>query len=179
MEECKYQNQCKNFGKACFKCFNYNLYDSFKEIKPLQNKSSSRKEKKEGADFEKSGVKKYNQSIKISKDMARKQLASGALPFALGDMITEEELTSCIAEFKERGDLSSSGQKQITIKKEWLDKLKKEAVMMKKDYYFLPFCFKGSEDQYVVIDYNILLSYIQMIHFFIEKYKLENTEDLE
>jgi hypothetical protein len=173
-ENCKYKGECANYEKACFKCFNYNFYQNHKEVSGLRSRDLSRKEKKQGSTFENKGIIKYNKTIKKSKEIAQKQIASGALHFALGDMITEEELTSAIAEFKQRGELSSSGQKQITIKKDWLDKLKKEANIMKKDYYFLPFSFKESDDIYVVLDYDILLSYIQTIQILLSKIKHDN-----
>jgi hypothetical protein len=167
--DCKRYEECANADKSCFKCFSYSFFAPFKEIYSLQNKSSSRKQKKEGADFERRGVNKYNRAIEQGKKMARQQIASGAFSFALGDMVTEEEMTSSIAEFKERGELSAKGEKQITIKKQWLDKLEEEARMMKKDYFFLPFSFKDSQKEYVVISYDQLLSYIQTIHYLLQK----------
>jgi hypothetical protein len=162
---CKFQKECGNLNISCFKCFDYSLYKPLKTIKALSSKSKHVKSKKQGMDFEKKGVHAYNQASQKGRDVARQQLASGALSFALGDMITEEEMIASIAEFKERGQLSSTGQKQITLKKEWFDKLAEEARYMKKDHYFLPFSFKGEPSIYVALEYNILLSYIQHIHF--------------
>ncbi len=123
-------------------------------------------------DFENRGTRRYNQSVRRAKDVARRQIASGALHFALGDMITEEELTASLSEFKERGSKDARGSKTITIKKEWLDKLEEEANEMGKSYYFLPFTFKGSDKDYVAMDYNILLSYVQTIQALIEHNRL-------
>ncbi|MCD7911040.1 hypothetical protein KC480_05810 [Bacillus velezensis] len=170
--DCTYQNECSNHGKSCFKCFNYSLFKSIKERKGLNAKSPTRKEKKEGMDFENRGTRLYNQNVRIAKDAARRQIASGALHFALGDMITEEELTAALAEFKERGSKDARGHKQITIKKEWLDKLEEEAKQMRKSYYFLPFTFKGSDKDYVALDYEILLAYIQTIQALLEHNRL-------
>ncbi|MCY9186519.1 hypothetical protein [Bacillus halotolerans] len=170
--DCTYQNECSNYEKSCFKCFNYNLYKPIKERKGLSAKSSTRKEKKEGMDFENRGTRRYNQNVHKAKDVARRQIASGALHFALGDMITEEELTAALAEFKERGSTDARGHKQITIKKEWLDKLEEEAKQMRRSYYFLPFTFKGSNKDYVALDYEILLSYIQTIQALLEHNRL-------
>jgi hypothetical protein len=148
------------------------MFRPLKEYKRLQPKSPNYKEKKKGMEFEKDGTKKYNQAIKIAKDVARRQLASGALHFALGDMITEEELTAALAEFKERSSVDARGNKQITIKKEWLDKLEKEAKLMGRDYYFLPFRFKDSDKDYVVIEFDLLLSYVQTIQILVEQIRL-------
>lgn len=170
--DCTYQDECKNYPKSCFKCFNYGSYAPIKEKKGLQPKSNNKKEVKEGMDFENKGTKKYNHAVRSAKDAARRQLASGALHFALGDMITEEELTAALAEYKQRGSTDARGAKQITIKKEWLDKLEEEARQMNREYYFLPFNFKGSDDDYVAMKYDMLLSYVQTIQALLEHNRL-------
>jgi len=148
------------------------MYRPLKERKTLQSRSLSRKEAKEGMEFENRGTRSYNQAVRKAKDVARRQLASGAFHFALGDMITEEEITAALAEYKERGAVDARGSKQITIKKEWLDKLEEEARQMGRDYYFLPFSFKGCPKDYVALDYNILLSYVQTIQSLLEQNRL-------
>lgn len=170
--DCVYEQECANVGKSCNKCFNYSFYKAQKEKKCLKPKSTNNKEKKEGMDFENRGTRNYNQSVRKAKDVARRTLASGALHFDLGDMVTEEELTASLAEFKERGSKDARGAKTISIKKEWLDKLEEEARKMGKSYYFLPFSFKGSDTDYVAMDYNILLSYIQTIQALLEQNRL-------
>lgn len=170
--ECVYAAECANVDKSCFKCFGYSLYKPHKVRQGLRPKSQTKKEVKEGMDFENRGTRKYNQTMKIAKEAARRQLNSGAMAHALGDMITEEELTASLSEFKERGTTSASGQKQITIKRDWLEKLEWEAKQMGKDHYFLPFTFKGSDKDYVAMDFEIFMSYIQMIHALNEQNRL-------
>lgn len=148
------------------------MFSPVKERRGLRAKSVHKKEKKQGMEFEKRGTNKYNQSVRYAKDVARRTLASGALHFDLGDMVTEEELTAALAEFKERGSVDARGAKQITIKKEWLDKLEEEAKEQGKEYYFLPFSFKDSDKDYVAMDYNILLSYVQLIQTLLEQNRL-------
>lgn len=163
MSECIYQHECGNLDKACFKCFEYSKYKPLKQRVGLKAKSDFRKSKKEGVDFEKRGARKYNKAV-TQKSVAHQQVGSGAFGGLLGDMITEEELTASLSEFKERGSVDAKGSKQITIKKEWLNKLKEEAREMNKEYYFLPFTFKGDDTDYVCMDFNIFLGYIQIIH---------------
>lgn len=172
MEECKFAAECANFEKSCYKCFAYNLYAAKKQPVGLRKRSITNKQKKEGIDFENRGVKAYNEAVKQAKDVAHRQIASGALSFALGDMITEEELTASLAEFKERGSVNARGEKQITIKKKWLDDIEREAKEMGKEYYFLPFTFKGSNTDYVAMDFDILLSYVQTIQTLAEQVRL-------
>lgn len=169
---CNLFDECANANKSCFQCFNYKFYKAHKEKKGISSKSVPKKEVKEGMDFENRGTKKYNNTVKFAKDAARRQLNSGALHFALGDMITEEELTASLSEFKERGSVNARGEKTISIKKEWLDKLKEEAKLMNRDYYFLPFSYKGSDTDYVAMEYDILLSYIQTIQMLAEQVRL-------
>ncbi|GAK41950.1 hypothetical protein TCA2_4442 [Paenibacillus sp. TCA20] len=163
MSECEHASECENVDKSCRRCFNYNMFRPKKEVRRLGQRSGAKKSDKEGMAFEERGTKKYNQAIRQAKDVARRQFASGALYHSLGDMITEEDLTAALAEFKERGTLSKSGEKQITIKKEWLDKLEEEARLMNRDFYFLPFTFKGQNTDYVVMTYDRMLAYIQTI----------------
>lgn len=170
--DCVYESECSNVGKACFKCFGFAMYKPIKQKQGLRAKSVPTKEVKQGMDFENRGTKKYNNAVKQAKDIARRQIASGALAHALGDMITEEKLTASLSEFKERGTVNAKGEKQISIKREWLEKLEWEARQMNRDYYFLPFTFKGSDKDYVAMDFEILLSYIQNIQALLEENRL-------
>jgi hypothetical protein len=172
MSECKYIQECGNQGKSCFKCFGFNLYKPIKEKTGLKAKSDRRMEKKEGMDFENRGTRSYNKAVQTAKQVAHRQLASGALHYALGDMITEESLTAALAEFKERGSKDARGEKQITIKRDWLEKLKDEARQMKREYYFLPFSFKGDTKDYVAMEYDMLLAYVQTIQTLLEQIRL-------
>jgi len=172
MNTCVYAAECANANKSCHKCFGYSMLKGIKERKGLQARSTKRKEKKKGMDFENRGTRQYNQAVSISKQVAKRQLASGALHFALGDMITEEQLTAALAEFKERSSVGSRGEKQITIKKEWLDKLKDESRQMNRDFYFLPFSFGDASTDYVAMEYDMLLRYIQTIQILLEQNRL-------
>jgi hypothetical protein len=169
--ECVYHNECANNDK-CHRCFGYKFYKPHKEYQRLKPRSDRRKEVKEGMDFENRGTRQYNKAVTSAKQIARRQLNSGAMAHALGDMITEEELTAALAEYKERGSADARGEKQITIKKEWLDKLAWEAEQMGRDFYFLPFSFKGSDKDYVALEYDMLLKYIQFIQILLEKNRL-------
>jgi len=182
MSECEHADNCANLGKSCRKCFGYNMFRPKKEQRRLGQQSGAKKSKKEGMAFEERGTKKYNQAVSQAKDVAKRQIASGALYYALGDMITEEALTAALAEYKERGTLSSTGAKQITIKKEWLDKLEEEAKLMNREFYFLPFTFKDQDQDYVVMNYDRMLAYVQIIQVLQEQVqyyrsKLEDQAD--
>lgn len=117
------------------------------------------KEKKEGMGFEKRVAKKWNQNVgrspskgtpsgkpRIQVDEARRQPNSGAMWHSKGDIKLHHALMEC----KERGTTNAKGEKQITIPKEWLDKMEHEALQEARDYWYLPFAYKGSDDIYLV-----------------------------
>lgn len=173
MADCKFDDECANSGKSCFKCFNYSFYKPHKEKSRLKVRNTSRKldTKKGGLQFEQDGANRYSKAVESGRDAARRQPGSGAFAHALGDVISTEQLTASIAEFKERGSVTRSGAKTISIKKEWLDKLAEEAAIMNRDYYFLPFRYTGSDKDYLVIEYEMLMGYIETIHYLLEENK--------
>jgi hypothetical protein len=172
MGDCVYKQECANAGTSCFKCFDYGMFKAVKAPSKLQTKSPYRQEKKAGMNFENRGTRRYNQAVASAKNVARRQIASGAKHWALGDMITEEKLTAALAEFKERGTVNAKGEKQITIKREWLEKLADEARQMNREFYFLPFSFVGDDKDYVVMEYDRFLAYIQIIQSLVEEMRL-------
>jgi hypothetical protein len=81
---------------------------------------------------------------------ARRQANSGAMWHAKGDIKLDHALMEC----KERGTRTSKGAKTISIPKEWLEKQEKEAFQEQRDYWYLPFGYKGDEDIYLVKPYD-------------------------
>lgn len=180
-ESCSLLSECKQAGKQCHMCFNQARFVPIKEVKHYRY-DPKKKSKKEGMAFENLGADKYNKAVRTAKDVARRQLNSGAMAHALGDVITEEKLTAALTEFKERGSTTARGEKTISIKKEWLEKLKWEASQMNREYYFLPFRYKDDDTEYVAMEYDILLSYVQTIQALLERVRLlelEHGEDGE
>lgn len=81
---------------------------------------------------------------------AKRQINSGAMWHSKGDIILDHALMEC----KERGTMTSRGAKTISIPKEWLDKQEKEAFQEQRDYWYLPFGYKGDDDIYLVKPYD-------------------------
>lgn len=175
-ESCNLLEECKQAGKQCHLCFNQSRFVPIKE-KKVYRYDPKKKSQKAGMDFENVGAAKYNQAVRHAKDAARRQPNSGAMAHALGDVITEEKLTAALTEFKERGSTTAKGEKTISIKKEWLEKLKWEASQMNREYYFLPFRYKNDDTEYVAMEYDILLSYIQTIQMLLERVRLLEMEN--
>lgn len=83
------------------------------------------------------------QEDRVAKAMnGRRQSNSGATPFAKGDVLTENWLLECKTKTKET--------KTVTIRKEDLDKNKREASLMRKAYNGLAFDFGDGVDYYII-----------------------------
>jgi len=127
----------------------------------INKKQSSSKsnllEKKEGDVKKPSRFYSSQQEKKIAGDMSGKQTAnSGATPFQKGDILT----TDFILEAKTKMSHSES----ISIKKEWIEKNKQEALFMGKKYNAVVFSFGPNEENHYIIDeylFRELLEYLQ------------------
>ena len=96
------------------------------------------------------------QEKKISKTVGgRLQPNSGATLFKKGDIQTDKwlyEAKTCIKE-----------QKQFTIKKEWLDILKKEAFGMKKEFSALVFNFGNNTENYYILNERVFKQVLSLL----------------
>ncbi|HLO11159.1 MAG TPA: hypothetical protein VK190_02760 [Pseudoneobacillus sp.] len=152
--------------------FEITYYDIFgnkeEHHKPPKKKDKStlsrRKKPKEGMAFEKRIVKAYNKSSSKRDsgfDAARRRPNSGAIWSLPGDIVTEDALF----EAKERGTRTSSGEKTISIHREWLEKIREETIeKTSKQYWFLPFSFKNDKGIYVATDFELQLQIINTLH---------------
>lgn len=83
------------------------------------------------------------QETRVGKNLGlRVQVNSGATAFQKGDLKDEHILVECKTLVRT--------QKQRTIEKEWLDKLKEEQISMRKDLSALAFDF-GDGEEYVIL----------------------------
>lgn len=93
----------------------------------------------------------------VSKAIGGKQTKnSGATLWQKGDIILDNWLIECKSKMTESDSIS--------IKKEWLDKLKQEACFMGKEYEALIFNFGPNEKNYAIIDMSLfqtLLNYVE------------------
>lgn len=103
---------------------------------------------------------------KEEEDEAKRQPNSGAMWYAKGDISLEHALV----EVKERGTVNSRGEKTISIPKLWLDKQAEEAFIEGKEFWYLAFAYKGSDDVYVIKPYD---DEIEMVAY-IRKLQQEN-----
>jgi len=110
--------------------------------------------------FQRKVGKLYDQAM---AKKSQQVINSGALWFAPGDVNMEEFLVEC----KER-KLTSRGEKQFTITKEMLDKIKKEAGGSKPGV--VAFGFKNDDSVYLVADYNIWLELVHLANLNKDEY---------
>ncbi len=89
---------------------------------------------------------------------------SGSGLYAKGDVISEEALFECKTKTKP--------SKSQTLKKEWFDKLRKEAIFKNKDFAVIAFDF-GGDDQYFAMHQN---DFIQLLTCYRELFKIIKSE---
>ena len=173
---CQYNDRCLNSGN-CVLCNDYRL---LKMPDDKRKKADRAKYQKQAArtDTRNDSVKSWNDlenTIAAALNVipthkqyhetreARRQTRSGAVWFMPGDVIDQTMLIEC----KERSTTDANGKSQITIKKEWLDKILKEADGNR--YPALVFRYKNSEDIYFVQNFEILCDMAAEIKFLREE----------
>lgn len=89
------------------------------------------------------------QEKKVAKDLNGRVVAnSGATLFKKGDVNLGNILCEC--------KTCMTPKMQFTIKKDWLTKNRQEAFAMNKDYSVLAFNFGPDQENYFIIDENLM-----------------------
>ena len=102
-------------------------------------------------------TRKYSskQEKRVAKDIGGKVTSnSGATRFYKGDISTDSMLIEC--------KTKTTTSKSVSIKKEWLGKLKEERFAMGKSYSSLAFDFGDGED-YFIIDKKLMQILIEKL----------------
>ena len=90
-------------------------------------------------------AKSSKQEKRIAKAMGGKQVVgSGSTPFLKGDVIVDK----LFIEAKTRAEPA----KQITVKREWLDKAKEQSHSMRKEDYAVAISFGDPKEYYIIED---------------------------
>ena len=85
------------------------------------------------------------QEKSVAKAVGGRQVSnSGATAFQKGDVVSDKFLLEC--------KTKTSSSDSISIKKEWLDKNKKEALFMGKEHSALAFNFGPDQENYYIIE---------------------------
>lgn len=104
-------------------------------------------------------TRKYSniQETQVAKALGgRKNANSGATAFIKGDVQLDNFLIECKTVTQKKSSIS--------IKQEWLDKLKKEAFAMNKPYSMLAFNFEPGGKNFYVLDENFIKYVIELLN---------------
>ena len=111
---------------------------------------------REGA--EKAPTRSYSkkQESQVAKDIGGKRtLNSGATPWQKSDILTEQFSIEC--------KTKTTSSKSISIKKEWIEKLKEESLFMGKNYEALAFNFGPDEENYFIINTELFIFLLEQL----------------
>lgn len=166
---------CANKDKKCDMCIDGSQFKEYvaKQVKGLQKRNYNKKSNRMGSTFEYNNHKNNKAAIDsvVNTSMTPN---SGAGSSIKGD----EQITGLIRimeELKTQEVERARGHSQFTIKKEWLDKLDREAPPENMEFWYLKFAFKDTDDKsYVVIDTKQIMDMVTTI---VHDRKLANEAD--
>lgn len=155
-------SDCANLDKKCLLCISDSLH--YKQIVRKQvGLRKTMKVKDTGRQGAISEVKAYNQFTNAIDNNSVQGTPNSGAGKIKGDMQIRGivnamiELKTTVAKNAKR----AIGKESFTIKREWLDKLKREAKAENKEIYSLCFSFKEFDDQfYAVIEMEHLMDII-------------------
>lgn len=123
--------------------------------------------KRKGSNFEREIVKRFN--MKVRQGEFKRIPGSGALGTNLGMPSLTGDIDGCVAglpkKLKGESKIGYGGAKSMTLKKEWLDKIKLEA----EASYALPFLvgrFSGARsgvEEFIVLDLDTFTDLLNLI----------------
>jgi len=160
--DCEYYTRCKNNVK-CLTCGPDQRLLSLPEDKMrLSNRAKVKSNVVTNVD-DNSGVTledyvrdNLNNVPTVKEYQSHRQAGSGSIWFMPGDVTDPVLLVEC----KERLQLTSKGEKQITITKLMLDKIRGEAKLLHR-YPALAFRIKGDDRTYIINEFEVLC---EMVH---------------
>lgn len=164
MNQCEWDSDnCKFIGTGkCETCFSYK--QNYREKTPARicriSAHQAKENRRAGSFFE---IKNHLSNTEILRDkvVSGMTLNSGATVLEKGD----EQIRGIIdimEELKTRTSQSAHGQKNFTIRKEWLDKLHTEALRENKEFWYLKFNFAESDkDVYVITEQDIIMAMVK------------------
>lgn len=163
---------CLNEGKKCDLCFS----DSFHYLAPAKkkprglNKRQQKADGRMGSSFE---FKNHqNNNALLQETGSRMTPNSGA-----GKIKGDEQirgLVNIMEELKTKVTTQAPGKQSFTIKREWLDKLNREAKAAGEEFWYLKFSFHEYDDDiYIVVEQDVVMS---MVATLVEDRKGVNLE---
>lgn len=168
---------CKNEGIKCHLCVARDFhYDPVivKRPKPMARRQQ-KADKRMGSSFEyRNHVS--NEALLESAVSSSMTPNSGATARAKGDEQIRG-LINIMEELKTKVTEQAPGKKSFTIKKEWLDKLNREAKAEGMEFWYLKFAFnEHDQDVYIIVEEDVIMS---MVATMVEDRKKANEADLK
>ena len=173
---CVYESSCMNYGK-CFRCIEQNLLKikgqkGQRKTAGLFNAYDNKTAQADDSwkDLEQQVADKLNNIPTMREE--RRSIASGAMWWEKGDIVD----TILHPECKERkGNELKSGEKSISIKREWLEKAAEECKFEDKTMC-LPFRFKGDENIYFIFKNDDIAQLITIMKAYMLDNELKDKE---
>lgn len=174
---CEYESSCLNAPARCFRCSNASLLKlkgqkGLRKTAGLIEDHSFKKANSDDSweDLEQQVADKLNNVPTITE--ARRARASGALWFEKGDIVDDILHPEC----KERkGNELKSGEKSISIKREWLEKAADECKFQDKTMC-LPFRFKGDSNIYCIFKNDDIAALVTTMKAYMRDNELKDLE---
>ena len=158
-EPCILDNRsCETYGKypsKCALCMNMAYYVPAKQ--PVRKRYTGKNSNRMGARFEKDNHEANRKLLAVSNPTPN----SGA-----GRVKGDEQISGLIHVMEELKTKVkpklARGSETFTIRKEWLDKLNREARAENKEFWYLKFRFNESEDDtYIVVGQEMLMDMVR------------------
>lgn len=170
---CEFENRCLNNSK-CFRCYNEALLKlpEDKHSKKVSSKRTYKDANKSNSweNLEEDMVNGLNNVPTIQE--ARRSRGSGNTWFEKGDVLDSFVTMEC----KERkGNELKSGEKSMSIKREWLEKATEEAHLNDR-VMALPFRFKGDDKSYIIMESNSIIELLTTLKAYQKDNDLKSRE---
>lgn len=170
-------DDCKHIGTDyCNKCYTGERYAQVKQKSYGIKKTYAKNSKRMGSTFEMNNHIAMSNTVKaVSTDMTPN---SGA-----GKVKGDQQITGILEtmeELKTQEVTRARGHAQFTIKREWLDKLAREAPLENKEFWYLKFAFCNTDDEaFVVIDAKMMADLTAtLIHDRLKAKEADNKVDV-
>lgn len=166
---------CANKDKKCDMCIDGSQFKEYvaKQVKGLQKRNYNKKSNRMGSTFEYNNHKNNKAAIDSVVNTSMTPNSGAGLSIKGDEQITG--LIRIMEELKTQEVERARGHSQFTIKREWLDKLDREAPPENMEFWYLKFAFKDTDDKsYVVIDTQQIMDMVTTI---VHDRKLANEAD--
>lgn len=153
---------CQNEGKKCDLCFS----DSFHYLAPNIKKPKSMNRRQQKADGRMGSSFEYknhkNNNAVLTDTGSRMTPNSGANHIKGDEQI--RGLVNIMEELKTKVKQQAPGKESFTIKREWLEKLNREARAAGEEFWYLKFSFhEYNNDVFIIVEQDVIMSMVKTL----------------